>query len=274
MGLIMEGDRYAILSDIAGLEDHYGDMDFKVAGTLKGITALQMDIKIDGISFEIMREALEQAHKGRVHLLEVMSTILPAPRADISPLAPRIYTVIIPRDRIGELIGPGGKNVRAIQETTGVEINIEDDGTVTVASNDSEAAQKALAMIRGQMEEPEVGKVYKGIVRRVEPYGAFVQILPGQDGLLHVSELDWKRVENVEDYLKLGDEIEVKLLDFERGGKLRLSRKALLPKPEGFTEDRGGDRRPPREPRGPSRGGDRDRGDRGGDRDRRPPRRH
>jgi polyribonucleotide nucleotidyltransferase len=271
MGLVMEEGRYAILSDIAGLEDHYGDMDFKVAGTLKGITALQMDIKTDGISFDIMREALDQAHRGRIHLLETMSAILPAPRSDISPYAPRIYTLTIPRDRIGELIGPGGKNVRAIQESTGVEINIEDDGTVSVASSNSESAQKALEMIRGQMEEPEVGKIYKGVVRRIEPYGAFIQILPGQDGLLHVSELDWKRVEKVEDYLKLGEELEVKLVEFERGGKMRLSRKVLLPKPEGYVEDR----RPPRPPREGDRPprSDRDRGGRS-DRERRPPRRH
>ncbi len=272
MGLIMEGDRYAILSDIAGLEDHYGDMDFKVAGTEKGITALQMDIKVDGISFDIMREALAQANKGRMHLLGCMAQILPAPRADISPLAPRIYAIQIAKSRIGELIGPGGKNVRAIQEATGVDINIEEDGTVQVASCDSAAAEKALAMIRAQMEEPEAGRIYKGVVKRVEPYGAFVEILPGQDGLLHVSELDWKRVENVDDVVKVGDELEVKLLEFERGGKLRLSRKVLLPKPEGYVE------RPPREgsDRPPRRDGDRDR-DRGhrpgGDRDRRPPRR-
>jgi polyribonucleotide nucleotidyltransferase len=270
MGLIMEKGRYAILSDIAGLEDHYGDMDFKVAGTAKGITALQMDIKVEGVSFEIMREALAQAHRGRLHLLEIMAETMPSPRPDISPLAPRIYTLQIPKSRIGDLIGPGGKNVRAIQEATGVDINIEDDGTVQVASPDSASAQKALEMIRSQMEEPEAGRIYKGIVKRVEPYGAFVEILPGQDGLLHVSELDWKRVEKVEDYINVGDEIEVKLMEFERGGKLRLSRKVLLPKPEGYVE------RPPREGRDdrpPRRDGDRPRrsGDR--DRDRRPPRR-
>jgi polyribonucleotide nucleotidyltransferase len=275
MGLIMEGDRYAILTDIAGLEDHYGDMDFKVAGTEKGITALQMDIKVDGVSFAIMREALEQARKGRLQLLKTMAETLPAPRPEISPLAPRIYTITIPKSKIGELIGPGGKNVRAIQENTGVEINIEEDGTVTVASSDPEMAQKALEIIRAQMEEPEVGKIYKGTVRRVEPYGAFVEILPGTDGLLHVSELDWKRVDKVEDYLQVGDEIEVKLLDFERGGKLRLSRKALMAKPEGYVERPEGDRRPSSRPREGSRPPrERERSDRGhGDRDRRPPRR-
>ena len=273
MGLVKEGDAFAVLTDIAGQEDHYGDMDFKVAGTRKGITALQMDIKVDGISFDIMREALAQAYKGRMHLLECMAEVLPAPRADISPFAPRIYAIQIPKSRIGELIGPGGKNVRAIQEATGVDINIEEDGTVQVASSDSAAAEKALAMIRAQMEEPEAGKIYKGVVKRVEAYGAFVEILPGQDGLLHVSELDWKRVENVDDVVKVGDEIEVKLLEFERGGKLRLSRKALMPKPEGYVERpaREGSDRPPR--RDGDRGhGDRDRGPRR-DGDRRPPRR-
>jgi polyribonucleotide nucleotidyltransferase len=272
MGLVMEGDRYAILSDIAGLEDHYGDMDFKVAGTAAGITALQMDIKVVGVSSDIMREALAQANRGRMHILEAMAQTLEGPRQDISPLAPRIYAINIPKSKIGELIGPGGKNVRSIQESTGVEINIEEDGTVTVASSDSAAAEKALAMIRSQMEEPEVGKIYKGVVKRVEPYGAFVEILPGQDGLLHVSELDWRRVERVEDVLKIGDELEVKLLDFERGGKLRLSRKILLPKPEGYVERPEGDRRPPRRDDDRPRGGDRDRGR--GDRDRRPPRRN
>ncbi len=261
MGLIMEDGRTAILSDIAGLEDHYGDMDFKVAGTAEGITALQMDIKVSGISFDILRQALEQARHGRMHLLGIMRETLPEPRQDISAYAPRIYSLTIARSRIGELIGPGGKNVRAIQESTGVEINIEDDGTVTVASSDNDSAQKAIGMIRAQMEEPEAGKIYKGTVKRVEPYGAFVEILPGQDGLLHVSELDWKRVENVEDVLKIGDVLEVKLLEFERGGKLRLSRKALLPKPEGYVEpkrrddgDRGGHDRP-RRPSDRDRGG-------------------
>ncbi|HNQ78498.1 MAG TPA: polyribonucleotide nucleotidyltransferase [Acidobacteriota bacterium] len=236
MGLIMENGKYSILSDIAGLEDHYGDMDFKVAGTREGITALQMDIKVSGISFDIMREALEQARKGRLHLLDEMAKTLEAPRPDISPLAPRIFTIEIPRDRIGELIGPGGKNVRMIQEKTGVEINIEDDGRVMVASNDAAAAERALEMIRGQMEVPEVGKVYHGIVKRIEAYGAFIEILPGQDGLLHVSEIDWKRVEKVEDYMKIGDAVDVQVLEYENNGKMRLSRKPLIPKPEGYVE--------------------------------------
>jgi len=249
MGLIMEGDRYAILSDIAGLEDHYGDMDFKVAGTAAGITALQMDIKVSGISSDIMRQALDQARRGRLHLLEIMAQTLEKPRPDISPYAPRIFTLVIPRAKIGELIGPGGKNIRAIQETAGVEINIEDDGTVTVASVNSEAAQKAIEMIRSQMEEAVIGTVYKGTVKRVEPYGAFVEVLPGKDGLLHVSEMDWKRVEKVEDVLKVGDQIEVQLVSVEDNGKLRLSRKVLLDKPEGYVErperpEHRGERRP------------------------------
>lgn len=236
MGLIMEGDKYAILTDIAGLEDHFGDMDFKVAGTKEGITALQMDIKVSGISSEIMKEALEQAKKARFFILDEMAKILDKPRSSLSPLAPRIYTVIIPKDKIGELIGPGGKNVRAIQEQTGVEIQIEDDGTVMVASSDAAAAEKAIDIIRSQMEVPEVGKTYNGTVRRIEPYGAFVEILPGTDGLLHVSEIDWKRVENVDDYLKIGDKVDVQVLEFEKNGKVRLSRKNLLPKPEGYIE--------------------------------------
>jgi polyribonucleotide nucleotidyltransferase len=249
MGLVMEGERYAILSDIAGLEDHYGDMDFKVAGTTAGITALQMDIKVSGISSEIMRKALDQARQGRLHLLEIMAQTIGKPRADISQYAPRIFTIMIPRAKIGELIGPGGKNIRAIQETAGVDINIEDDGTVTVASVNSDAAQKAMEMIRSQMEEAVIGTIYKGTVKRVEAYGAFVEVLPGKDGLLHVSEMDWKRVEKVEDVLKVGDQIEVQLVSVEDNGKLRLSRKVLLDKPEGYVErperpDSRGERRP------------------------------
>jgi polyribonucleotide nucleotidyltransferase len=260
MGLIMEGGKYSILSDIAGLEDHLGDMDFKVAGTRDGITALQMDIKIAGISFDIMREALEQARKGRLHLLDEMAKTLDQPRADISPLAPRIFTIEIPKERIGELIGPGGKNVRAIQEKTGVEIQIEDDGRVMVASNDAAAAQMAIELIRSQMEVPEVGKVYHGIVKRIEAYGAFVEIIPGQDGLLHVSEIDWKRVEKVEDCMKIGDQIDVQVLEYEQNGKMRLSRKPLIPKPEGYVErpEKKFDRSSGDRPRRPS--GDRDRG--------------
>lgn len=235
MGLIMENDKYAILTDIAGLEDHYGDMDFKVAGTRKGITALQMDIKVSGISSDIMKEALKQAQRARLFLLDEMAKVLEKPREELNPLAPRIYTIKIPKEKIGELIGPGGKNVRAIQDDTGVEIQIEDDGTVLVSSSDASAANKAIERIRSQVAVPEVGKEYKGIVKRLEPYGAFVEILPGTDGLLHVSELDWKRVENVGDYLKVGDEVNVQVLEFEKNGKVRLSRKSLIPKPDGYV---------------------------------------
>jgi polyribonucleotide nucleotidyltransferase len=236
MGLIMENEKYVILTDIAGLEDHFGDMDFKVAGTKEGITALQMDIKIAGVSSEIMKEALEHAKRARMFILDEMAKTLDKPRAELSPLAPRIYTLTIPKDKIGELIGPGGKNVRAIQDETGVEISIEDNGTVLVACADSEAAEKAMTIIKGQMEVPEVGKEYHGTVKRIEPYGAFVEILPGTDGLLHVSELDWKRVENVSDYLQVGDKVDVQVLEFEKNGKVRLSRKHLIPKPEGYVE--------------------------------------
>lgn len=236
MGLIMEDDKYAILTDIAGLEDHFGDMDFKVAGTRNGITALQMDIKVSGISSKIMKQALKQAKIARLSILDEMARILEKPRSNLSPLAPRIYTVTIPKDKIGELIGPGGKNVRAIQEQTGVEIQIEDDGMVMVASSDAASAEKAIDIIRSQMEVPEVGKIYNGTVKRIEPYGAFVEILPGTDGFLHVSEIDWKRVENVEEYLKIGDKVDVQVLDFEKNGKVRLSRKNLLPKPINYVE--------------------------------------
>lgn len=236
MGLIMENDKYAILTDIAGLEDHYGDMDFKVAGTEKGITALQMDIKITGVSFEIMKEALEQARVARIQVLNEMAKVLDKPRSDLSKYAPRVFTIQIPKDKIGEVIGPGGKNVRAIQEQTGVEIFIEEDGTVLISSVDASQAEKAIEIIKLQTEEPEVGKTYEGIVKRIEPYGAIIEILPGTDGLLHVSEIDWKRVHKVEDYLKVGDKVHVQILDIEKNGKMKLSRKSLLPKPEHFVE--------------------------------------
>jgi polyribonucleotide nucleotidyltransferase len=191
-----------------------------------------------------------------------MAKTMEGPRPDISPLAPRIFTIIIPKDKIGELIGPGGKNVRAIQEQTGVEINIEDDGTVMVASADSAAAEKAIEMIRAQMETPEVGKTYNGVVKRIEAYGAFIEILPGQDGLLHISEIDWKRVEKVEDYMKIGDRVDVQVLESEQNGKMRLSRRPLIPKPEGYVErpekkfDRSSSDRP-RRPSSRDGGGDR-----------------
>ncbi|RMH17975.1 MAG: polyribonucleotide nucleotidyltransferase, partial [Acidobacteria bacterium] len=229
MGLIKRGDRFAILSDIAGQEDHYGDMDFKVAGTREGITALQMDIKIGGISREIMGAALEQARHGRMHILDRMAEAIPAPRAELSDLAPRLYSLQIPRDKIRDVIGPGGKTIRSIQEETGCEIEIESDGKVVVASPDGTAARRALEIIEQLTEVPEVGRTYDGIVTRVESFGAFVEILPGTEGLLHVSELAPYRVREVTDIVREGDAVKVKVLEIDpERGKIRLSRKAVL----------------------------------------------
>lgn len=228
MGLVKEGDEVAILTDILGLEDHFGDMDFKVAGTRDGITAFQMDVKIPGITRSIMEPALEQARQARMQILDCMARIIQAPRREISPYAPKIVQIKIPIDKIREVIGPGGKMIRHIQDTSGAKVDINDDGTVVIAAVDKTAGEKALEMVRSLTEEPEVGSVYKGIVRGIMPYGAFVQILPGRDGLLHISELDRKRVSRVEDVLKLGDTVEVKVIGIDKDGKIKLSRKALL----------------------------------------------
>jgi polyribonucleotide nucleotidyltransferase len=228
MGLVKEGDRFAILTDILGLEDHDGDMDFKVAGTRDGITAFQMDVKIAGIPRSIMEPALEQARDARMKVLEIMSRTMAEARKEISPYAPKIVQIKIPVDKIRDVIGPGGKMIRHIQDTSGAKIQVEDDGTIEIAAVDQAAGDKALEMIRGLTEEPEIGKVYKGTVRGIQVFGAFVQILPGRDGLLHISEIDRKRVERVEDVLKLGDEIEVKVIGIDKDGKVKLSRKVLL----------------------------------------------
>ena len=227
MGLVKEGDRYAILSDIAGAEDHYGDMDFKVAGTAKGITALQMDIKISGITTAIMREAMAQAKAGRLHVLGKMLEALPGSRTTISAFAPRIYTLKINPSKIGELIGPGGKTIRGIIEQTGVKIDVEDDGRVNVAATDSESADKALKIIRDMMAEAELGKTYLGKVVRLAEFGAFVEIFPGTDGLLHISEVAEHRIQDIRKELKEGDQILVKVISID-GNKIRLSRKAVL----------------------------------------------
>ena len=227
MGLVMEGNRYAILSDIAGAEDHYGDMDFKVTGTAEGITALQMDIKIGGINAMILQEALEQAKKGRIHILEVMSKAISEPREDISPFAPRIITLMISPDKIRDVIGPGGKMIRSITEETGAKIDISDDGTVLIATADGEAAQAAVARIKGLTAEAEIGETYMGTVSRIVDFGAFVEILPGLDGLLHISEISDRRVRDVRDELKEGQQILVKCIGKE-GNKVKLSRKAIL----------------------------------------------
>jgi polyribonucleotide nucleotidyltransferase len=227
MGLVKEGDKYAILTDIAGAEDHYGDMDFKVAGTKDGITALQMDIKVANVTTALMKEALEQARRGRLFILGKMAEVLAESRADMSPYAPRIYTVKIPQDKIRDVIGPGGKVIRGIIEQTGVKIDVEDDGTVHVASNDPEAAKKALQIIGDLTATAEVGKTYLGKVVRIVDFGAFVEIFPGTDGLLHISEIAENRVKEVRDELKEGDQILVKVLGLE-GNKIKLSRKAVL----------------------------------------------
>jgi polyribonucleotide nucleotidyltransferase len=232
MGLVTDGDRFAILTDIAGQEDHYGDMDFKVAGSRDGITALQMDIKIRGLRREIVEQALEQARAGRLHILERMSSVLDRPRPNISRYAPRIFTMQIPRDRIRDVIGSGGKTIRSIIEATGCKIDVEDSGKVSIASADEAAALKAMEIIEGLTQEPEIGKVYRGKVRRVEPYGAFVEILPGQDGLVHISELAPYRVRQTSDVVKEGDEITVKIIAVDPMGKIKLSRKQALSKEE------------------------------------------
>ena len=236
MGLVTDGDRFAILTDIAGQEDHYGDMDFKVAGSREGITALQMDIKIKGLKREIVEKALEQARAGRLHILEKMSEVLNGPRPNISRYAPRIFTMQIPRDRIRDVIGSGGKTIRSIIEATGCKIDVEDSGKVSIASSDEAAALKAIEIIEGLTQEPEIGKVYRGKVRRVEAYGAFVEILPGQDGLVHISELAPYRVRQTTDIVKEGDEIPVKIIAVDPMGKIKLSRKQALSKEETDAE--------------------------------------
>lgn len=227
MGLVMEGNRYAILSDIAGAEDHYGDMDFKVTGTSEGITALQMDIKVGGINAMILQEALEQAKKGRMHILGKMAEALSEPREEISPYAPRIITMHISPDKIRDVIGKGGSVIRSITEETGAKIDIEDDGTVMIATADGEAAQRAIARIKALTAEAEIGETYLGTVSRIVDFGAFVEILPGLDGLLHISEISDRRVRDVRDELKEGQQILVKCIGKE-GNKVKLSRKAVL----------------------------------------------
>lgn len=227
MGLVMEGNRYAILSDIAGAEDHYGDMDFKVTGTSEGITALQMDIKVAGINAMILQEALEQARKGRMHILGIMEQAIAEPREDISPYAPRIITMKIHPDKIRDVIGKGGSVIRSITEETGAKIDIEDDGTISIATADGEAAQAAIARIKSLTAEAEIGETYLGTVSRIVDFGAFVEILPGLDGLLHISEISDRRVKDVRDELKEGQQVLVKCIGKE-GNKVKLSRKAIL----------------------------------------------
>ena len=278
MGLVMEGSRYQILTDIQGTEDHLGDMDFKVAGTEHGITALQMDIKISGLSTEIMKQALEQARQARIFILGKILEAIPAPRPELKPHTPRITTVKIPSDKIGAIIGPGGKNIRALQEETGTKIDIEEDGTIYIASTNGEGAQMARDRIEAITESPQLGRIYTGKVVRVADFGAFVEILPGTDGMVHISQLDSERVEKVEDVCKLGDEITVMVTGIDPMGKIRLSRQAVL---EGWTiqeaqerdaKKSGGGGRPGGRP-GDRSGGDRRPGGGGRGDDRRGPRR-
>jgi polyribonucleotide nucleotidyltransferase len=276
MGLVSEGSKYAILTDILGDEDHLGDMDFKVTGTRDGICGIQMDIKVDGLSMDVMREALEQARKGRLHILDAMYQCMDATRAELKPHAPRIEQINIDREFIGAVIGPGGKVIQEIQRETGAVINIEevnDRGEIKIFSKDKDSIEKAKNWIKGIVAIPEIGETYEGTVKSIMPFGAFIEFMPGKQGLLHISEVSWKRLDSLEGVLKEGDKVKIKLVGTDpKTGKLRLSRKVLMPQPEGYVEpekrerregdrgDRGGDRR----------GGDRNKGgdrrDRGGDR--------
>jgi polyribonucleotide nucleotidyltransferase len=277
MGLITDSDgsKYAVLSDILGDEDHLGDMDFKVTGTRDGITATQMDIKVDGLSYEVLEKALNQAREGRMHILDKIAEAIPEPRADYKPQVPRIETMLIPKELIGAVIGPGGKVIQGIQEASGATVSIDEideGGFIEVASSNKESMDKALELIRAIVALPEEGKVYKGKVRSILDFGAFVEFMPNRDGLLHISEISWERLENMEaSGLHEGDEVEVKLIEIDKKtGKFRLSMRALLPKPEGYVEPQRRERAPrnndrndrPRRDgdRGPRR--DRDRGDR------------
>ena len=243
MGLIKNAgeDKYAVLSDILGDEDHLGDMDFKVTGTKNGITATQMDIKVDGLSYDILEKALLQAKEGREYILGKLTETMPEPRADLKPHAPRIETMTIPKEFIGAVIGPGGKIIQGMEEETGAIINIEEvgnEGHIEIAGTNKKCIDDAIRMIKAIVAIPEIGEVYHGKIRSIMPYGAFVEFLPGKDGLLHISEFDWKRLETVEEAgWKEGDEIDVKLLDIDpKTGKFKLSHKVLLPKPEGYAE--------------------------------------
>ena len=256
MGLISDSEtgKWAVLSDILGDEDHLGDMDFKVTGTKDGITATQMDIKVDGLSFDILERALNQAKEGRLYILDKLTDCIAEPRPELKPHAPRIETMVIPKEFIGAVIGPGGKIIQGMQEETGATINIEETdgvGRIEIAGTNKACIDSAIAKIKAIVAIPEVGEVYRGKVRSIMPYGAFVEFLPGKDGLLHISEMDWRRLDTVEETgLKEGDEIEVKLLDIDqKTGKFKLSHKVLIPKPEGYTERPARAQRPERRPR-------------------------
>jgi len=281
MGLISDGEKYAVLSDILGDEDHLGDMDFKVTGTADGITATQMDIKCDGLSYEILERALNQAREGRLHILEKIHETIAEAREDYKPHVPRIVTMLIPKELIGAVIGPGGKVIQGIQEESGAVVSIDEideGGFIEVAAANKDSIDRALAMINAIVELPEEGKVYKGTVRSIMEFGAFVEFMPHRDGLLHISEIAWERLDDMEaSGLKEGDQVEVKLIEIDKKtGKYRLSMRALQPKPEGYVEPV----RAPRGERGPRREGAprgdraprREGGDRGERRGPRPPR--
>ena len=228
MGLMKEGDDYVVLSDILGDEDHLGDMDFKVTGTTRGVCALQMDIKVDGLTRQILEEALDQARRGRLHILEKMNAALSEPRDELSANAPRIVTVQVKPDKIRDIIGPGGKTIRALAEQTGCQIDVSDAGIVSIASADARSLEQAKQLIAGLTIEPEVGQYYNGVVKRIIEIGAFVEIMPGTDGLLHISEIAKERIRAVEDVLQEGDEVVVKCIKVDRDGKIRLSRRDVL----------------------------------------------
>ena len=258
MGLItdIESSKYAILSDILGDEDHLGDMDFKVTGTVNGITATQMDIKCDGLSYEILEKALMQAREGRMHILNIINQTIPEPREDYKPNVPRIVTMTIPKELIGAVIGPGGKVIQGIQEASGAVVSIDEideGGFIEVAAANKDSIDKALALINAIVELPEEGKTYHGVVRNIMEFGAFVEFMPHRDGLLHISEIAWERLDDMEaSGLKEGDQVDVKLIEIDKKtGKYRLSMRALLPKPEGYVEPE----RRQRPDRGPRREG-------------------
>jgi polyribonucleotide nucleotidyltransferase len=268
MGLVKEGDDVVVLSDILGVEDFLGDMDFKVAGTRDGITGFQMDIKIQGVAFQVLEKAIHEARAGRMHILDVMDQALAEPRKTLSRWAPRILSITVPKKKIREIIGTGGKVIRGLQEDTGAKIDIDDEGVVTIASVDGAAGEEALRRIEALIEEPEIGRIYEGPVKSITPFGAFVEILPGRDGLVHISELEYRRVEKVEDVVQEGEIMRVKLIGIDNQGRVKLSRKALLEKPEGYVapEPREGGSGDGGERRG---GGGRDRGRGRGGRDNR-----
>jgi polyribonucleotide nucleotidyltransferase len=228
MGLVKDGDNYHILTDILGVEDHHGDMDFKIAGTRNGYTGIQMDLKIPGIPRDVLSRAIEQADEARAKIHDIMDNTISRPREEISSYAPRIVAIRVDRDKIRDIIGPGGKTIRKIIEETGAVIDIEDTGEVKIASPDGEALNKALDMINALVEDPEVGRSYSGTIKKIVDFGAFVEILPGKEGLLHISEIEHRRIKSVRDVLNEGDKVLVKVIGMERDGKIRLSRKALL----------------------------------------------